>query len=134
MDPQLRRGLLDVCVLSVLKDQDSYVYKIIKDLKPVLELSESTLYTILRRLEDSGMITVIPNYIQFPLGDINGMTYDISEAIKWVYNNIHEYGGDKDNIVVLGHSSGAHLLMLTLLRNSLGLDANSSDYYIDYSN
>ena len=58
MDPQLRRGLLDVCVLSVLKDQDSYGYKIIKDLKPVLELSESTLYTILKRLEDSGMITV----------------------------------------------------------------------------
>lgn len=58
MDPQLRRGLLDVCVLSAIKDQDSYGYKIIKDLDPVLKLSESTLYTILKRLEDGGLLTV----------------------------------------------------------------------------
>ncbi len=58
MDAQLRRGILDVCVLSAIKNEDSYGYKIIKDLKPVLELSESTLYTILKRLEDSKMLTV----------------------------------------------------------------------------
>ena len=58
MDPQLRRGLLDVCVLSAIKDQDSYGYKIIKDLSPIIELSESTLYTILKRLEDGGLLTV----------------------------------------------------------------------------
>ena len=58
MDTQLRRGLLDVCVLSAIKDQDSYGYKIIKDLDPILKLSESTLYTILKRLEDGGLITV----------------------------------------------------------------------------
>lgn len=58
MDTQLRRGLLDVCVLSAIKDQDSYGYKIIKDLDPVLKLSESTLYTILKRLEDGGLLTV----------------------------------------------------------------------------
>lgn len=58
MDAQLRIGILDVCVLSAIKNEDSYGYKIIKDLKPVLELSESTLYTILKRLEDSKMLTV----------------------------------------------------------------------------
>ena len=58
MDAQLRRGILDVCVLSAIKNEDSYGYKIIKELKPVLELSESTLYTILKRLEDSKMLTV----------------------------------------------------------------------------
>ena len=58
MDAQLKRGLLDVCVLSAIKDEDSYGYRIIKDLKPCIELSESTLYTILKRLETAGMLTV----------------------------------------------------------------------------
>ena len=58
MDIQLKRGILDVCVLAAIKDGDSYGYKIIKDMKPYLELSESTLYTILKRLELSGMLTV----------------------------------------------------------------------------
>lgn len=58
MDIQLKRGLLDVCVLAAIKNEDSYGYKIIKDLKPYIELSESTLYTILKRLESTGMLTV----------------------------------------------------------------------------
>ena len=58
MDIQLRRGLLDVCVLAAIKNEDSYGYKIIKDMKPYLELSESTLYTVLKRLESADMLTV----------------------------------------------------------------------------
>ncbi len=58
MDIQLKRGILDVCVLAAIKNEDSYGYKIIKDLKPYIELSESTLYTILKRLETAGMLTV----------------------------------------------------------------------------
>ena len=58
MDAQLKRGLLDICVLAAIKDEDSYGYKIIKDLKPYTELSESTLYTILKRLETAEMLTV----------------------------------------------------------------------------
>lgn len=58
MDIQLKRGLLDVCVLAAIKDEDSYGYKIIKDMKPYIELSESTLYTILKRLESGGLLTV----------------------------------------------------------------------------
>ena len=58
MDIQLKRGLLDVCVLAAIKDEDSYGYKIIKDMKPYIELSESTLYTILKRLETAKMLTV----------------------------------------------------------------------------
>ena len=58
MDIQLKRGLLDVCVLAAIKNEDSYGYKIIKDMKPYIELSESTLYTILKRLETSDMLTV----------------------------------------------------------------------------
>ena len=58
MDAQLKRGLLDVCVLAAIKSEDSYGYRIIKDLKPYIELSESTLYTILKRLETAKMLTV----------------------------------------------------------------------------
>ena len=58
MDTQLKRGLLDVCVLAAIKNDDSYGYKIIKDMKPYIELSESTLYTILKRLENAEMLTV----------------------------------------------------------------------------
>jgi len=58
MDIQLKRGLLDVCVLAAIRKEDSYGYQIIKDMKPYLELSESTLYTILKRLETASMLTV----------------------------------------------------------------------------
>lgn len=58
MDIQLKRGLLDVCVLAAIKSEDSYGYKIIKDMKPYITLSESTLYTILKRLESANMLTV----------------------------------------------------------------------------
>lgn len=58
MDIQLKRGLLDVCVLAAIKDEDSYGYQIIKDMKPYVEISESTLYPILRRLETGEMLTV----------------------------------------------------------------------------
>ena len=58
MDIQLKRGLLEICVLAAIRDEDSYGYQIIKDMKPYLELSESTLYTILKRLETAQLLTV----------------------------------------------------------------------------
>ena len=58
MDVQLKRGLLEVCVLAAIKNEESYGYKIIKDMKPYMEISESTLYTILKRLETAEMLTV----------------------------------------------------------------------------
>ena len=58
MDIQLKRGMLEVCVLSAIKNEASYGYRIIKDIKPYVEISESTLYPILRRLESSKHLTV----------------------------------------------------------------------------
>lgn len=58
MDIQLKRGLLDVCVLAAIKNKDSYGYQIIKDIKPYVTVSESTLYPILRRLETAECLTV----------------------------------------------------------------------------
>ena len=57
MDAQLKKGILDVCVLVALKERDSYGYQIIKDVSPIVEISESTLYPILKRLEAGGFVT-----------------------------------------------------------------------------
>ena len=58
MDIQMKRGLLEVCVLAAIKNEDSYGDKIIRDIKPDVEISESTLYPILRRLETAELLTV----------------------------------------------------------------------------
>ena len=57
MDVQLKKGMLEICVLTVLKRESSYGYKIIGDLSPYVEISESTLYPILKRLETKGCLT-----------------------------------------------------------------------------
>lgn len=57
IDPQMKRGLLDACVLSALARGDSYGYKIVRDLSICIQVSESTLYPILRRLESTGALT-----------------------------------------------------------------------------
>ncbi len=58
MDIQMKRGMLDACVLAAIQDGESYGYQMLKDMKPYVELSESTLYPILRRLEAAKCLTV----------------------------------------------------------------------------
>lgn len=57
MDSQLKRGFIETCVLASMFDHDSYGYQIIKDIPEALDLSESTLYPVLRRLESAGKLT-----------------------------------------------------------------------------
>jgi len=59
MDIQIKKGLLDICVLATLARGDSYGWQIIKDLSAVIDVSEGTLYPILRRLETGGMVTTL---------------------------------------------------------------------------
>lgn len=58
MDMQMKRGLLEVCVLGAIQNGESYGYQIIKDMAPYVTISESTLYPILRRLEGAQLLTV----------------------------------------------------------------------------
>lgn len=58
MDAQLKKGLLEICVLKAIREKESYGYKIISDLAPTVEISESTLYPILKRLESGGYVSV----------------------------------------------------------------------------
>jgi PadR family transcriptional regulator PadR len=57
MDAQFKKGLLEVCVLAAIRERESYGYKIVTDVAPYIEISESTLYPILKRLEASGAVS-----------------------------------------------------------------------------
>lgn len=57
MDIQLKKGIIEACVLASLKRSDTYGYELLKRVSPILEISESTLYPILRRLEKSGSLS-----------------------------------------------------------------------------
>ena len=95
MDIQLKRGLLEVCVLAAIKDADSYGYQIIKDMKPCVEISESTLYPILRRLENDGLLTV---YSVEHMGRLRKY-YRITDAGR---NRIEEFRQDWQEILAIG--------------------------------
>jgi len=60
LETQLKKGLLDVCVLAAILNEDSYGYRIIETIKPYISVSESTLYPILRRLGEAGLLEVRP--------------------------------------------------------------------------
>ena len=57
MDAQMKRGFLETCVLAALRNEDSYGYKIIRDISPYIEMTESTLYPILKRLEQDDCLS-----------------------------------------------------------------------------
>lgn len=57
MDSQMKKGLMDACVLAVLVREDSYGYRLIQELSRVVEISESTLYPVLKRLETGGALS-----------------------------------------------------------------------------
>lgn len=56
MDSQRKKGVLEICVLAALQRQPSYGYRIVADLSACIDISESTLYPILRRLESAGCL------------------------------------------------------------------------------
>lgn len=56
MDPQLKKGFLEVLVLASLKEEPSYGYKIVQDVSEIIDISESTLYPILKRLEQQKFV------------------------------------------------------------------------------
>lgn len=57
MDIQLKRGLIEACVLKLLSFGDSYGYLLSRDAQDVIALSESTLYPVLKRLESAGAVS-----------------------------------------------------------------------------
>ena len=76
MNIQLKKGIVEVCVLATLRKEPSYGYKIISDISEIIEISESTLYPILRRLEAQNLLETYSE-------EFNGRTrkyYKITQA------------------------------------------------------
>lgn len=104
MDAQLKKGFLEFCVLAALKDADSYGYQIVKDVSTCIEISESTLYPILKRLETSQQVSTysvehnsrLRKYYRITdkgIGQINKFLEDWDEIEK-IYKFIK---GDKED-------------------------------------
>lgn len=53
---QLGSVLLDACVLAVVMREDTYGYKLTQEVKQIMDVSESTLYPVLRRLQKDGYL------------------------------------------------------------------------------
>lgn len=92
MDIQLKKGLFEFCVLSVLNRSDSYGYQIIKDVSSCIEISESTLYPILKRLEANEYLTTYSVEHNSRLRKY----YKITEKGQL---HINEFLGDWDNVM-----------------------------------
>ena len=114
MDAQMKRGMVEVCILSLLTRGDSYGYQLIKDVGPILTLSESTLYPVLRRLEGAGCLRVYSVEHNSRLRKYYAITdegrkriADFMEEwadVKRVYDFIAEVNGDGNKAFV--HSAG----------------------------
>ena len=90
MNVQLKRGLIDVCVLAVLQDGASYGYKIISDLNNVIALSESTLYPVLKRLESQDCLTTYSKDFNGRLRKYYQITEEGKKRIKAFMNEWQE--------------------------------------------
>jgi len=106
MDIQLKKGLLDVCVLATLNESDSYGYKIVSDVSNCIEVSESTLYPILKRLEAGAFVTTYSVEHNGRLRKYYSITQAGKERIsgflqewvhlKGVYDYVNERAGEGD--------------------------------------
>jgi alpha/beta hydrolase fold len=80
-----------------------------------------------RALSASGIVVVVPDYRNYPWTTVPGMVHDVSMALQWTIDNIHQYDGDPRNIVVVGQSAGGHLAFTALLRQALGMRPNDDE-------
>lgn len=99
MDIQLKKGLLEICVLTAIKKQETYGYKIISDLAEFIEISESTLYPILKRLESSGAVSTRMEIFNGRLRKYFRITDTGKAKIKEFIDTIKEFKKITDYIV-----------------------------------
>ncbi len=94
-----------------------------------------------RNFGKNKIVTVIPNYTLSPNGNYDTMAKEVAAAIHWTSDNIEKYNGNPDQIFLMGHSAGGHLIALVgtnpkylkntdmikgiILNDAAGLDMNS---------
>lgn len=90
MDAQLKKGLLEGCVLKAIRHSESYGYKIIQDISPYVEISESTLYPVLKRLEAMEMVVTKTAEHNGRLRRYYSITYRGVERLKEFKDDLKE--------------------------------------------
>ncbi len=90
MDSQLKKGLLEGCVLAAIRDEESYGYKIIGQISPYIEITESTLYPVLKRLESSGAVSVHNRLYNGRLRKYYRITDKGREQLKEFYRDMNQ--------------------------------------------
>ncbi len=90
MDAQMKRGLTEACVLKLLTKGDSYGYQLIRDMGEVMEMSESTLYPVLRRLEAAGCLRVYSVEHQSRLRRYYSITEEGKKQIETYMSGLEE--------------------------------------------
>lgn len=81
---------------------------------------EKELYSLVgKTLSESGFVTIIPDYTLYPGGRIETMLKEIKEAVEWTKANCEQFGGDSQRIFVCGHSAGAQLVCMGMVRDAL---------------
>lgn len=90
MDIQLKRGYIEICVLASMLKEETYGYKLIKDIEPIMDISESTLYPILKRLEASGCVSVRSAEYNSRLRKYYAITNQGRERIKEFLSDWHD--------------------------------------------
>lgn len=57
MNPQFKKGVLNLCVLALLEQKDMYGYELVQAISTQIEISEGSVYPLLRRLTKDGLFT-----------------------------------------------------------------------------
>lgn len=86
---------------------------------------------VARGLAHFGILVIVPDYRNFPQGNIEDMMDDIRQAVKWTVCNAHRFGGDPDKIVLSGQSAGAHITMCLLIHDYLQSEYTKSCFVDD---
>ncbi|KAJ0404930.1 hypothetical protein P43SY_005929 [Pythium insidiosum] len=78
-------------------------------------------------LAKHGFLVAVINYRTYPLGSVTEQTKDVEDAIHWVAEHAARYGGDREKIFLIGHSSGAHISALTLVQSAVNAISGAAE-------
>lgn len=97
---QLGSALLDVCVLSVLSREDTYGYVLTQDVKEIMDVSESTLYPVLRRLQKEQCLTTYDQPYQGRNRRYYAITEDGRSRLAYYLKEWEDFKGRVDKILI----------------------------------
>ncbi|MBL4789199.1 MAG: alpha/beta hydrolase [Kordiimonadaceae bacterium] len=81
---------------------------------------------VAERLAELGYIVVVPDYRTYPEVSFPGFIEDGALAVKWVFENIRQFGGNEKQIFLAGHSAGAHIASMLAFNRQYLRDAGAA--------